>query len=103
MSSAISKLGGIIGNLMVKEGNANPLLASVLSFMSNGLTFAANAVEAESDEARKYVHASARTFLNYEFALRKAVDASATPWDNLILDELVEACKEIEPGYVAVS
>lgn len=98
---SIKGIAGKIGDLISKEAVVNPILMVALSFLSNILVSAAS--QADSEEGRKLVRVGARTILNMEWKLRAAVDASPSPFDNKILDEFIEACQEIEPGYVPVT
>jgi hypothetical protein len=98
---SIKKVTGTIGDLMSKEAIVNPILMLALGFLSNLLVVAAN--EADGEEGKKMVRVAARTIMNMEWKLRAAVDASPTPFDNRVLDEFIEACREIEPGYVPVA
>jgi hypothetical protein len=101
MNELITKMGGAMGELFKKEALVNPLLSLAISFLSSLLTVASNSVEGE--EGKKFVRVGARTILNMEWKLRESVNASPSQWDDKILDEFIESCKEIEPGYVAVS
>ena len=97
----VGKIAGRVGDLMSKEAIVNPILMVALTFLSNILLVASS--QADSEEGKKLVRVGARTILNMEWKLRAAVDASPTEFDNRILDEFIEACNQIEPGYVAVS
>jgi len=94
-----SKLGGMVGTILTKENGKNPVVMLILSQFSTLLSFAAGLTE---HEAHAYVRVSARLILNLEWKLRQAVNASETQYDDAILNEFVEACREVEPGYVPV-
>jgi hypothetical protein len=93
-------IAGVIGGLMTKEGPHNPTLMAALTFTSDILVLAAS--QTSSEEGKKLVRVAARLALDLEWKLRPSIDASPSEFDNKILDEFIEACKEIEPGYVAV-
>lgn len=95
------KLGGIVSQLKAKEGVFNPILLVAMSFLSDVIYMAA--AQQQSEEGQKLVRVAARTIMNLEWKLRKSVDESPTPYDNKILDEFIEACRQIEPGYVPVA
>jgi hypothetical protein len=96
----LSKLTGQIGNLFSKEALVNPVLLLALGFVSNIIVIAAGL--ASSEDGHKLVRVGARTIMDMEWKLRKSVNESPSQFDDKLLDEFIEACKEIEPGYVPV-
>lgn len=96
----LSKLTGQIGNLFSKEAIVNPMLMFALGFVSNIIVIAAGLVNTE--DGHKMVRVGARTIMDLEWKLRESVNASPSQFDDKLLDEFIEACKEIEPGYVPV-
>jgi hypothetical protein len=96
-----TKLSGAISNLLKNEAVVNSLLMLLLPFLSNVIVLAANAVS--SEDGHKMVRVACRLVLDLEWKLRVSVLASPSEFDDHVLDELIEACKEIEPGYVAIA
>lgn len=95
------KITGAIGSLVSKEAVVNPFLMMMLGFLSNILVIAAGS--ASTEEGHKMVRVVCRLILDMEWKLRASVNASPSEFDDKVLDEFIEACREIEPGYVPVA
>lgn len=100
MPDAVEKFGGIVGSLLPKEGIKNSVVNFILQYLSNVLVMASG--QAETEIGQKMLRSAAVTVLQWEWKLRASVQVSPTSFDDTILDELVEACKEIVPGFVPV-
>lgn len=100
MANVLQKVGNMVSDLKIKEGVSNAFLMLILNYLDDLLLAAAS--QTSSPEGHKLVRVGARTVLNLEWKLRQSVNVSPTQFDDKILDEFIEACKEIEPGYSPV-
>lgn len=96
MSKFLEALKGV----MSKEGAQNTLLTLLIGRISEGVELAKSLTEIDESLHTKV---ACRTLLDYEEVLRKSVNESLSPWDDLILNEAVKIAQSIVPNYVPVS
>jgi hypothetical protein len=96
----MSKFLEVLKGVVAKEGEHNGLLGSLIGQISNGVALAGQFTTVDES---LHVKVAARTLLDYEEVLRKSVDESPSPWDNLILDEAIEIAHGFVPGYIPVA
>ena len=73
----------------------NPLLLIMMGYISNALLMLENQVSDENVAMKKALRVAMYGVLEFEPELRAAVIASPTPYDDRLVDELLEVANEI--------